>query len=119
MAQPFPVLPSVNPPMTGGGGAPRNGVPYYRIPRMQVETTRLLEMPIRTSALRGLGATLNVLSIESGMAEAAAWAGVDPLDEKLDGEDKDALVGIMYSERTWVVSPWMKVGQRSFGRSGE
>jgi peroxiredoxin len=40
---------------------------------------------------------------------ATSAAVVDPLDEKLDGEDKDALVGIMYSERSWVVPPWSKV----------
>jgi CO/xanthine dehydrogenase Mo-binding subunit len=77
------VKPSINPAMAAGGGAPRNGVPLYRIPAMRVETTRLLEMPIRTSALRGLGATLNVWSIESVMDEAAALAGADPLDYRL------------------------------------
>ena len=63
--QPFPVKPSINPPLASGGGAPRNGVPLYRFPAVQVETTRLLEMPVRTSALRGLGATINVWAIES------------------------------------------------------
>ncbi len=80
---PFPVLPSINPPMAAGGGAPRNAVPLYRLPRLRVETTRLLEMPIRTSALRGLGATLNVWSIESVMDEAAALAGADPVAFRL------------------------------------
>ncbi len=83
LAAPFPVKPSINPAMAAGGGAPRNGIPLYRIPAMDVETTRLLEMPIRTSALRGLGATLNVWSIESVMDEAAALAGADPLDYRL------------------------------------
>ena len=58
-----------------GGGAPRNAVPLYRVPSLRVETTRLLDMPIRTSALRGLGATLNVWSIESVVDELAALAG--------------------------------------------
>jgi CO/xanthine dehydrogenase Mo-binding subunit len=83
LAEPFPVKPSINPPMSGGGGAPRNGVPLYRIPGMDIATTRLLEMPIRTSALRGLGASLNVWSIESVMDELAEQAGVDPLDYRL------------------------------------
>lgn len=83
LADPFPVHPSINPPMAAGGGAPRNAVPLYRIPALHVATTRLLEMPIRTSALRGLGATLNVWSIESVMDELAAMAGDDPLDYRL------------------------------------
>ncbi len=83
LATPFAVAPSVNPPMTNGGGAPRNGVPYYRVPKLDIETSRLLEMPIRTSALRGLGATLNVWSIESMLDELAAAAGEDPVAYRL------------------------------------
>ena len=79
----FPVVPSINPPMAGGGGAPRNGIPYYRIPKLDVQTTRLLEMPIRSSALRGLGATLNVWSIESVLDELAAAAREDPVAYRL------------------------------------
>lgn len=83
LAEPFPQPPSINPPMAAGGGAPRNGIPLYRIPALAVATTRLLEMPIRTSALRGLGATLNVWAIESVMDELAALAGEDPLAYRL------------------------------------
>ncbi len=83
LAEPFEVAPSINPPMAAGGGAPRNAVPLYRIPSLHVATTRLLEMPLRTSALRGLGATLNVWSIESLMDEVAALCGADPLDYRL------------------------------------
>ena len=83
LADGFPVQPSINPPMAGGGGAPRNGVPYYVIPRLDVQTTRLLEMPIRSSARRGLGATLNVWSIESLLDELAEAAGEDPVAYRL------------------------------------
>jgi CO/xanthine dehydrogenase Mo-binding subunit len=48
-----------------------------------VELTRLLEMPIRSSALRGLGALINVWSIESVVDELARLAGEDPLDYRL------------------------------------
>jgi CO/xanthine dehydrogenase Mo-binding subunit len=48
-----------------------------------VETTRLLDMPIRASALRGLGATINVWAIESVMDELAELAGSDPLQYRL------------------------------------
>ena len=95
LAAPFPVKPSINPAMAAGGGAPRNGIPLYRIPALSVETTRLLEMPIRTSALRGLGATLNVWSIESVMDEAAALAGADPLDYRLRHLDDPRAVAVL------------------------
>ncbi|HYZ34663.1 MAG TPA: molybdopterin cofactor-binding domain-containing protein, partial [Crenalkalicoccus sp.] len=83
LAEPFPVVPSINPPLAGGGGAQRNAVPLYRIPRLSVGMTRLLEMPLRTSALRGLGALINVWAIEAVMDEAAELAGADPLDYRL------------------------------------
>ncbi len=95
LATPFPVKPSINPAMAAGGGAPRNGVPLYRIPSLSVETTRLLEMPVRTSALRGLGATLNVWSIESVMDEAAALAGADPLDYRLRHLDDPRAIAVL------------------------
>jgi CO/xanthine dehydrogenase Mo-binding subunit len=110
LAQPFPVRPSINPPMAAGGGAPRNGVPLYRIPALQVETTRLLEMPIRTSALRGLGATLNVWSIESVMDEAAALAGVDPLDYRLRHLDDARATAVL--ERVAAMSGWRDRARR-------
>ncbi|MEY3730266.1 MAG: hypothetical protein RLZZ57_1022 [Pseudomonadota bacterium] len=83
LAEPFPVQPSINPPLAAGGGAERNAIPGYRVPKLHVATTRLLEMPIRTSALRGLGATLNVWAVESVMDEMAALVGEDPLAYRL------------------------------------
>jgi CO/xanthine dehydrogenase Mo-binding subunit len=95
LAEPFPVKPSINPPLASGGGAQRNAVPFYRVPAMRVELTRLLEMPVRTSALRGLGALINVWSIEAMMDELAALAGEDPLDYRLrhldDARPRDVL----------------------------
>jgi CO/xanthine dehydrogenase Mo-binding subunit len=41
------------------------------------------QMPLRVSALRGLGAYLNVFAIESFMDEAADAAGVDPVEFRL------------------------------------
>lgn len=95
LAEPFAVKPSINPPMAAGGGAPRNGVPLYAFPAKQVETTRLLDMPLRTSALRGLGATLNVWSIESLMDEAAAQAGADPLEYRLRHLDDPRAIAVL------------------------
>jgi len=83
LAEPFPVQPSINPPLAAGGGAERNAIPGYQIPDLFVATTRLLDMPIRTSALRGLGATLNVWAVENVMDEMAALVGEDPLTYRL------------------------------------
>jgi CO/xanthine dehydrogenase Mo-binding subunit len=104
LAEPFEVRPSINPPMAGGGGAPRNGVPLYRIPALKVATTRLLEMPIRTSALRGLGATLNVWSIESVLDEAAALAGVDPVEYRLRHLDDPRAIAVL--QRAAAMAGW-------------
>jgi nicotinate dehydrogenase subunit B len=64
-------------------GASRNAVPGYDIPGLQVTRHRLLDMPIRTSSLRSLGAHLNVFAIESFMDELAAAAGADPVRFRL------------------------------------
>jgi nicotinate dehydrogenase subunit B len=64
-------------------GASRNAVPGYDIPGLQVTRHRLLDMPIRTSSLRSLGAHLNVFAIESFMDELAAAAGADPVAFRL------------------------------------
>ena len=64
-------------------GATRNAVPGYDIPGMHVTRHRLLDMPIRTSSLRSLGAHLNVYAIEGFMDELAAAAGADPVAFRL------------------------------------
>ncbi|NMJ41664.1 xanthine dehydrogenase family protein molybdopterin-binding subunit [Roseomonas sp. JC162] len=74
---------AINPPLASGGGAQRNAIPAYRIPRMTIGLKRIAEMPLRCSALRGLGAPVNVLAIESVMEDLAAAAGEDPLDFRL------------------------------------
>ena len=64
-------------------GASRNAVPGYDIPGVHVTRHRLLDMPVRTSSLRSLGAHLNVFAIESFMDELAAAAGADPVAFRL------------------------------------
>jgi CO/xanthine dehydrogenase Mo-binding subunit len=56
-------------------GASRNAVPGYDIPGVHVTRHRLVDMPIRTSSLRSLGAHLNVFAVESFTDELAAAAG--------------------------------------------
>jgi len=83
LAQPFERMLSINPPFAGGGGAERNSVPGYDLPAMQVVNHRLLEMPLRTSALRSLGAFANVFAIESFVDDIARARGEDPLAWRL------------------------------------
>jgi CO/xanthine dehydrogenase Mo-binding subunit len=78
---PFP--PSINMPLAAGGGAERNAAPIYAMPALTVLTHRVMEMPIRASALRGLGALAHVWAIESVMDELAALAGEAPLAFRL------------------------------------
>ena len=79
--------PALDPPAARGHGSARNAEPYYAFSRMDVTAHRLLTMPIRSSALRSLGAHFNVFAIESVMDELAAAAGRDPLDFRLDHLD--------------------------------
>jgi nicotinate dehydrogenase subunit B len=75
--------PSVDPPLASGLGSGRNAVPPYTLGSPRVATHRLLSMPIRTSAIRSLGAHFNVFAIESFMDELAAASGADPLAFRL------------------------------------
>jgi nicotinate dehydrogenase subunit B len=81
--QPFALAAAVDPPPERGGGTSRNAVPAYGFPRQRVTAHRLLTMPIRTSALRSLGAFMNVFAIESFMDELAVLTGHDPVAYRL------------------------------------
>jgi len=71
------------PPQDRGGGASRNAVPGYAFPAYEVVNHLLTTMPLRTSALRSLGAHLNVFAAESFMDELAAGADRDPVEFRL------------------------------------
>jgi CO/xanthine dehydrogenase Mo-binding subunit len=71
------------PPQERGGGASRNAVPGYSFPAYEVVNHLLTTMPLRTSALRSLGAHLNVFAVESFMDELAAAADRDPAEFRL------------------------------------
>ena len=83
LAKPFPRAIATNPPPANGGGADRNSVPLYDFPSWQIELHRLTTMPIRTSALRTLGAQGNVFAIESFLDELASERGEDPVSFRL------------------------------------
>lgn len=79
----MPTPAASDPSLAIGGGTGRNAVPPYAVADLDVQAHRLLAAPLRTSALRGLGATVNVFAIESAMDELAERAGVDPLEYRL------------------------------------
>jgi len=83
LENPFPRYIATNPPQANGGGADRNSVPLYDFPSWQIDCHRLLTMPIRTSALRTLGAQGNVFAIESFIDELAAERSEDPVAFRL------------------------------------
>jgi CO/xanthine dehydrogenase Mo-binding subunit len=83
LADPFPRMISTNPPQANGGGGDRNSIPLYDFPSWHIESHRLTTMPIRTSALRTLGAQGNVFAIESFLDELAAERGEDPVAFRL------------------------------------
>ena len=78
-----PIRAGGEPPLEHGGGTGRNALPGYAFPAYRVTNHLLTEMPLRTSALRSLGAFLNVFAAESFMDELAAAADRDPLEFRL------------------------------------
>jgi CO/xanthine dehydrogenase Mo-binding subunit len=80
---PSPRMISTNPSAANGGGGDRNSVPVYDLPAWTITSHRLLTMPVRTSALRTLGAQGNVFAIESLLDEIAALRGEDPIAFRL------------------------------------
>ena len=79
---PFPKTPPKPIPQPEGGGD-RNAIPLYVLPRARVTSHFLPDMPLRVSALRSLGAHINVFAIESFMDELATSAGRDPVAFRL------------------------------------
>jgi CO/xanthine dehydrogenase Mo-binding subunit len=72
----------VNTPQPSGA-ADRNAVPLYDFPSQRITLHYLPEMPLRTSALRTLGAYANVFALESFVDELALAAGADPVEFRL------------------------------------
>ncbi len=80
LARPIPHAPAVEPPLSAGGGADRNADPLYAIPAVTVRRRMASATSVRSSAIRSLGAYVNVVAIETLMDEAAEAVGRDPLD---------------------------------------
>jgi nicotinate dehydrogenase subunit B len=69
--------------ITPEGSGDRNAVPMYRIPSEHIVWHFLRDTPLRVSALRALGAYMNIFSIESFMDELAHASGADPVEFRL------------------------------------
>ncbi len=82
LEQPLAPATPGNPPLPPGGSH-RNAIPLYDFPRQRVTHHMVQKSPLRTSALRSLGAHVNVFAIESFMDELAAAAGADPVEFRL------------------------------------
>jgi len=82
IAKGFPMQEASPIPMPEGDGD-RNANPLYDFPNMDVRYHFVPSMPLRVSALRSLGAHLNIFSLESMLDELAHVAGADPLEFRL------------------------------------
>jgi CO/xanthine dehydrogenase Mo-binding subunit len=65
-----------------GGAGCRNAPPIYDVPA-RVDYALIRDRKFRTSALRALGAHLNVFAIEAMMDDLAVQAGMDPVEFRL------------------------------------
>lgn len=78
------------------GGSYRNAIPLYTIP-----SKRLLlynyDGPLRTSALRGLGAYGNIFALESFIDELASAAEIDPVEFRIQNLDDDRAKAVLQS----------------------
>jgi CO/xanthine dehydrogenase Mo-binding subunit len=82
LARPYQRPSAINVPLPAGA-ADRNAIPLYDFPHQRVVNHYVRDMPVRTSALRSLGAYANVFAIESFMNELAQAAGADPIAFRL------------------------------------
>jgi nicotinate dehydrogenase subunit B len=82
LAAPFTHPPPRPLPQPEGGGD-RNAIPLYALPNARVVHHFIPTMPLRVSALRSLGAYMNVFSLESFMDELASAAAADPVEFRL------------------------------------
>jgi nicotinate dehydrogenase subunit B len=93
-------------------GLHRNADPLYAFPRRRIVKHFVPDTPLRTSALRSLGAFANVFAIESFMDELAHAAGADPVEFRLRhlaDERARAVIEAAAEKAGW------KVGQRLQG----
>ena len=115
LANPVPASTPLNGAQPAGA-ADRNAVPLYDFPRQNILLHFLTDMPLRTSALRTLGAYANVFALESFMDETALAAGVDPVAFRLrhmKNPRARAVIELAAQKANW------KPGHKGNGRDNE
>lgn len=95
LSTPFERVASADAARAVGGGGDRNADPLYAFPSLAVACRRVLGVPMRTSALRALGAFANVFAIESFMDELALAADCDPLEYRIAQLTDPRAVGVL------------------------
>jgi len=103
-------------PMPEGGGD-RNAVPIYGFPQAHVTSHFIPAAPLRASALRSLGAHLNIFAVESFMDELAKAAGADPVAFRLAhlADERAKAVISLCAERFGWAGRWAGDGRRGTG----
>ena len=109
--QPLPAATESSDPYPGAGT--RNIVPYYDIPAVRYAHHLVAGTPIRTSALRGLGAVVNVFALESFIDELADRAGLDPVAYRLHMLSDPRARRLV--ERAAAISRWSSRGPAGTG----
>jgi len=87
--------PIAQPVMVRHSGIHRNLDPLYNFADRRLVKNLVRNMPLRTSALRALGAYGNVFAIESFMDELAEATGQDPVDFRLRHLDDRRAVDVL------------------------
>ncbi len=94
LERPFAPPPAKPAPQPEGAGD-RNAIPYYVLPNARVVHRFLGVPPLRSSALRSLGAYGNVFAIESFMDELAHAGAIDPVAFRLRHLDDPRAVDVV------------------------
>jgi CO/xanthine dehydrogenase Mo-binding subunit len=82
LAHPFVSAPSI-PIAQPEGDGDRNAVPLYTVGSTRIDMNFVTDMPFRTSAMRSLGAHINIYAIEACIDELARQSGSDPVAFRL------------------------------------
>ena len=91
-----PMPASVDPAPAIGGGITRNSRPLYDVTVRHAEST-LRPSNIRTSAIRSLGAYLNVVAIEALMEDIARAHGIDVVEFRLAHLSDERAIQVLLS----------------------
>ncbi len=108
-----PIVPRTAEPAMGRHvGLHRNLDPSYRFAERRVVKNLVYDLPLRTSAMRCLGAAANVFAIESFMDELAAKSGQDPLDLRRRHLDDPRALAVLEA----IAPYWTEKGRMGEGR---